>query len=169
MTFWETVSASGFGAFFGFLGALAVFLIQEWNKRRRLNVATVQNLKYEITYNVNLYEKFEEQIQSCIEAISNDSRAIYLNLDYEFVGTHFAKQFYQNGLLREYFYPEDMRRWNVMLNQIGSGAETYVTECVDQWREHKGIEKESVYRALKHEKDQITYAKEMSEYIQGKL
>jgi len=169
MSFWETVGASGFGAFFGFLGALAVFLVQEWKKRRRLDAAIVQNLKLEIAYNVNLYEKFEEQIQSCIEAISNDSRTVYLNLDYEFVGAHFAKQFYQNGLLLKYFHPEDMRRWNVMLNQVGSGADAYVGECVDQWREDKGIEKESVYKALKHEKDQITYAKEMSEYIQGKL
>ena len=169
MSFWQTVAASGFGAFFGFLGALAVFLVQEWQKNHRRDAAIVQNLKLEIDYNVNLYEKFEKQIQDCIEAISNDSKALYLNLDYQFVGTHFAKQFYQNGLLLKYFHPEDMRRWNIMLNQIGTGTDTYVCECVDKWREDKEIKKEDVYKALKHEKSQISYAKEMSEYIKSKL
>jgi len=169
MSFWQTVAASGFGAFFGFLGALAVFLVQEWQKNRRRDAAIVQNLKLEIDYNVNLYEKFQKQIQDCIEAISNDSKALYLNLDYQFVGTHFAKQFYQNGLLLKYFHPEDMRRWNIMLNQIATGADTYVCECVDKWREDKEIKKEDVYNALKHEKSQISYAKQMSEYIKSKL
>ena len=169
MTFCESALASSIGAFVGFVGALLIFFVKEWwqNKVRRTSI--VENLKLEIAYNINLYEEFEKQIQNCIEALSNDSRSLYLNLDYDFVGTHFAKQFYQNGLLLKYFHPEDMRRWNVMLTKIGAGADKYVTACVDQWREEKVIDKEEVYKALKHEKDKVTYAKEMSEYIRSKL
>lgn len=169
MSFWESALASSIGAFVGFVGALLIFFIKEcWqNKIRRISI--VQNLKLEIAYNINLYEEFDKQLQNCIEAISNDSRSLYLSLDYDFVGTHFAKQFYQNGLLLKYFHPEDMRRWNVMLTQISAGADKYVTECVDQWREKKEIDKEEVYKALKHEKNQVAYAKEMSEYIRSKL
>ena len=123
----------------------------------------------EITYNINLYEKCEKSVQDCIEAISNGSRSVFLKLDYNFVGTFFAIQFYQSGLLLKYFHPEDMRRWNVMLNQIGAGAEAHVTNCVTQWREKKGITQEAVYNALKYEKSQIAYAKKMSEYILEKL
>ena len=169
MGFWESTLASSIGAFVGFVGALIIFFIKEWWQNGVRRTSTVENLKLELAYNINLYEGFEKQIQECIEAISNDSRSLYLNLDYEFVGSHFAKQFYQNGLLLKYFQPEDMRRWNVMLNQIGTDGDKYVTDCVDQWREEKEIEKEPVYKALKHEKDQVSYAKEMSEYIRNKL
>ena len=169
MSFEESVIASSIGAFIGFLGALIIFFIKEWWQNRSRNSSIVSNLKLELTYNINLYEKFESQIQDCIEGISNESRSLYIDLDYDFIGTHFAKQFYQNGLLLKYFHPEDMRRWNVILNQVGSGADKYVTDCVDQWREEKEIERETVFKALKHEKQQVSYAKEMSEYIQGKL
>ena len=169
MSFWESALASSIGAFVGFVGALIIFFIKEWRQNKVRRTSIVENLKLEIAYNINLYEKFEKQIQNCIEDISNDSKSLYLNLDYDFVGTHFAKQFYQNGLLLKYFHPEDMRRWNVMLTQIGAGADKYVTECVDKWREEKEIKKEEVYKALKHEKEQVTYAKDMSEYIRSKL
>jgi len=169
VSFEESALASSIGAFIGFLGALIVFFIKEWWQTSIRKRSVVKNLKLELTYNINLYEKFEEQIQECIEAISNGNRSLYLNLDYDFVGTHFAKQFYQNGLLLKFFHPEDMRRWNVMLTLIGTGADKHVTDCVDQWREEKEIEQEAVYEALKHEKKQVSYAKEMSEYIQGKL
>ena len=120
-------------------------------------------------YNINLYEKCESEIQNCIEAISNDSRDIYLSLDYHFVARFFARQFYNEGLLLKYFHPEDMRRWNVILTQIDEGSDAHVTDCVDKWREKQEIERESVFRALKHEKKQVSYAKEMSEYILAKL
>ena len=169
MTFWESAAAASIGAFVGFLGALLIFFIKEKWQQAVLRKSIVDNLKLEISYNINLYDEFENQIQNCIEALSNDSRGLYLNLDYDFVGTHFAKQFYQNGLLLAYFHPEDMRRWNVMLTKIGAGADKYVTDCVDQWREEKEIAKEEVYRALKQEKEHVAYAKEMSKYIQSRL
>lgn len=169
MSFCQSVLSSSIGAFIGFLGAIVVFFIKEWWQNANRNKSIIENLKLELTYNINLYEKYEAQIQECIEAISIDGRTVYLNLDYNFVGTYFAKQFYNNGLLLKYFHPEDMRRWNVMLTQIGAGAENHVINCVDQWREKKEIEKEIVYNALKHEKSQITYAKEMSQYILQKL
>lgn len=169
MTFQESIIATSIGAFIGFLGALIIFFIKEiWQYLVRKN-STIKNLKMELAYNIILYDNFEEKIQECIEALSNDSRSIYLNLDYDFVGTYFAKQFYQSGLLLKYFHPENMRKWNIMLSQIGSGSEKYVIDCVDDWREQKEIEKNTVYKALNHEKKQIKYAKEMSEYIQNRL
>ncbi|WP_304511723.1 hypothetical protein [Desulfobacula sp.] len=169
MTFWESALSASIGAFIGFIGALIIFFIKEiWQQKIR-TTSTVKNLKMELAYNINLYEKCEKSVQECIEAISNGSRSLYLKLDYNFVGVFFATQFYQSGLLLKYFHPEDMRRWNVMLNQIGAGADAHVANCVKQWREEEDIKQETVYNALKHEKSQISYAKEMSEYILAKL
>jgi len=169
MTFLESVISSSIGAFVGFLGALIIFFVKEWWQTNTNKTSIIENLKLELTYNITLYNDFEQKVQECIEAISNDSKSVYLTLDYDFIGTHFAIQFYRNGLLLKYFHPEDMRRWNVMLTLIGEGAEKHVVECVDQWRDNEGTEKENVYRALNHEKKQLAYAREMSQYILKKL
>ena len=169
MTFEQSVIASGvggaIGAFIGFLGALMIFFLKENRQKENLRKSTIANLKLELAYNINLYNDFENKIQKCIEALSNKSRAIYLTLDYQFIGTFFAIQFYQSGLLLKYFHSEDMKKWNIMLTQIGAGAEKHVTDCVTQWREGKDIEQEKVYSALDFEKTQINYAKEMSQYL----
>ncbi len=169
MSFGESVLSSSIGAFGGFLGALIVFFIKERCQCSIRKRSTIENLKLELTYNINLYEKFEKQIQDSFEDISRDKRKVHLTLNYHFVATCFAKQFYEYGLLLKHFHVEDMRRWNVIVTQISDGAEKHVIECVDQWRENKGIKKETVCDALKYEKAQIAYAKEMSEYILKRL
>jgi len=85
------------------------------------------------------------------------------------VARTFSVQFYNEGLLLKYFHPEDMRRWNAVLAEVGAASDTYVTECVARWRENREITKEDAYNALKPEKDKINYTKDMSEYILGKL
>ncbi|MBK9586444.1 MAG: hypothetical protein KA099_00585 [Alphaproteobacteria bacterium] len=156
-------------AFLGFLSAIAVFFIKECWESRKNKKTTIENLKLEITYNINLYDKFEKEIQDCIEALSNDQRNIYLHLDYAFVATTFAKAFYNSGLLLKYFHPEDMHRWNVMLSQISDGGQNYIVDCTTLWRDNENIKKEELYKSLKHEKNQIVYAKEMSQYILAKI
>ena len=168
MSFWETALSSSLGAFVGFLGALIIYFIKEFRSRVARQKAVVSNLKYELTYNINLYSKFEGQIQDCIEAISNDSHDTYLSLDYDFIARHFARQFYNEGILPKYFHPEDVRRWNIVLSSVSDGSQAYVIESVEKWRE-QNIEKEKVFKSLKHEKTQVAYAREMSEYILKKL
>jgi hypothetical protein len=84
---------SALGPFIGFVGALILFFLKEYFNKVKQEKAIVKNLIYELKYNLNLYEKLEGQIQDCIEGISNDKRSVYLNLDYDFVGRHFAQQF----------------------------------------------------------------------------
>jgi len=159
---------SALGPFIGFVGALILFFLIEYFNKAKQEKSIVKNLTYELKYNLNLYEKFEEQIQECIEGISNDKRNVYLNLDYDFVGRYFALQFYRQGGISKFFHHEDMRRWNISLTSISEGGEKYVTDSVDKWRDSE-IEKSEVFDALNYEKTQIKYAKEMSEYILNKL
>ena len=165
MTFWQSAISSSLGAFIGFIGALIIFFLKEKRKTQIEDTATVQNLKMELNYNLTLYDKYEHNVQECIEGLSHEKKGPYLKLDYNFIGTFFAKQFYRRGLLLKYFHSEDMRRWNIMLNQISEGSEKYVTDCVDQWRKGEDIPQETVDSALKLEKDHLNYAKKMTKYI----
>ena len=169
MTFWESVISTSIGAFIGFLGALMIFFIKEKRVSTQRKKSTTGNLKLEIQYNLLLFQKFEGQFQDCIEAISNKSRDVFLNLAYDFVFLQFAQQFYAEGLLLKYFHPEDMYQWNNMLSHFDEGAAKYVSQCVDKWREGDDIDQNTVFKALKDEKKWVEHAKKMSVYILNKL
>jgi len=146
-----------------FVGIRQIILLDK-NYHKRKNVSGLY-----LPIKNTTFSDIEKHIQECIDAVSNDSKSIFLKLDYEFVASHFAKKFYESGLLLKYFHPEDMRRWNAILSLVGSGADKCVTDTVDQWCEGKETKKDEVYKVLKHEKDQVVYAREMSEHILKKL
>lgn len=168
MTYWEHVTATAIGALLGFLFGLALFWIKErlvdTDQRRK----AIKNLLYEFEYNLNLFEEYKKKLTECIEAVSSDKRKIYLNLDYDFVGRHFARRFYNEGYLSDFLHQEDMKRWNIFLSKLSPGSEVYVEEEVDKWREKNG-DKESVYNALKSERDQIQFAIDMIEYLKTRI
>ena len=168
MTYWEHVTATAIGALLGFLFGLALFWIKErWFNTDQRKKA-VKNLLYEFEYNLNLFEEYKKKLTGCIEALSADKRKIYLNLDYDFVATHFSRRFYNEGYLSDFLHQEDMKRWNIFLSKLSPGSETYIEEEVDKWRE-KGGDKESVYNALKNERDHIQFAIDMIEYLKTRI
>ena len=168
MTYWEHVTATAIGALLAFLFGLTLFWIKErWADTDQRKKA-IKNLLYEFEYNLNLFEEYKKKLTECVEAVSSDKRKIYLNLDYSFVGIHFARRFYNEGYLSYFLHQEDMRRWNIFLSKLSPGSETYVEEEVDKWRE-KEVERESVYNALKNERDNIQFAIDMIEYLKTRI
>jgi hypothetical protein len=168
MTYWEYVTATAIGALLAFLFGLTLFWIKErWVDTDQRKKA-IKNLLYEFEYNLNLFEEYKKKLTECIEAVSADKRKIYLILDYDFVGTYFAKRFYNEGYLSDFLHQEDMKRWNIFLSNLSPGGETYVKEEVDKWREKDG-DKESVYSALKNERDNIQFAIDMIEYLKTRI
>lgn len=168
MKYWEHVTATAIGALLGFLFGLALFWIKERLADTDQRKKAIKNLLYEFEYNLNLFEEYKKKLTECIEAVSADKRKIYLNLDYDFVGTHFARRFYNEGYLSDFLHQEDMKRWNIFLSKLSPGSETHVEEEVDKWRE-KESDKESVYNALKNERDHIQFAIDMIEYLKTRI
>ena len=157
------------GPFIGFLGALILFFIKEkWTSLCKKR-ASISNLKLEIQYNLNLYSDFIEQLSGAIGAVSSGSKHVYVRLDYDFIATFFAKEYYNSGLLLTAFHAEDVKRWNVMLNSLSAGYEQKVLDSLEEWRMEKGISQDEIYHVLDHELKQVKYAKEMSEYVLNKL
>lgn len=168
MTFVQSVWAALIGSFGGFLGALVLFWIKvSWDESRK-EKSLVKNLNYEFDYNINLLKKYDDQLTKCIEAVSADSKEIYLSIDYAFIGRHFAILFYQQGFISNYLHVEDMKRWNDFLSTLGEGSEAYVNEIVEKWRSDEAT-KDQIFKALKHERAQIQNAKELCEYLKQKI
>ncbi len=168
MTFQEQVVATLIGTSGGFIGSLLLFWIKQFAEKKSKEKTLVRNLHYEIEYNVHLLKGYEAQLTECIEAVGADGKQTYLSIDYSFVARHFSIQFYREGLISRFLHPEDMKRWNGFLSTLGEGSEAHVTEILEKWRNNE-IEKEKVFKALKHERDQVKYAREMSEYLKQKI
>jgi len=168
MTYWEHVTATAIGALLGFIFGLALFWIKERLVNSDQRKKAIKNLLYEFEYNLSLFEEYKKQLTKRIEDVSAEKRKIYLNLDYSFVGIHFARRFYNEGYLSDFLHQEDMKRWNVFLSKLSPGSETYINEEIDKWREKDG-DKESVYNALKNERNNIQYAIDMIEYLKTRI
>ncbi len=168
MTFVQYVLAALIGSFGGFLGALALLWIKVSRDESRKEKSLVKNLNYEFDYNINLLNKYDDQLTRCIEVVSADNKETYLSIDYTFIGRHFAILFYREGFISNYLHVEDMKRWNDFLSTLGEGSEAYVNEIVEKWRSDEAT-KDQTFKALKHERDKIQYAKELCEYLKQKI
>lgn len=168
MTLAQYVAAAFIGSFVGFLGALGMLWIKSWFDDSRKEKFLVKNLHFEIEYNTNLLTKYHDQITACIEAVSADSKEVYLSIDYSFVARHFSIRFYQEGLISKYLHVEDVKRWNDFLSALSEGSEAYANETVEKWRKDEAT-KDQTFKALRHERDQIQYAKELCTYLRQKI
>jgi len=152
----------------GFIGALLLLWIKQFAEKRSKEKTLVRNLRYEIEYNIHLLKGYETQLTGCIEAVGADGKQTYLSIDYSFVARHFSIQFYREGLISKFLHPEDMKRWNAFLSTLGEDSQEYVQDILEKWRKSE-VEKEDVFKALKHERDQVKCAQEMSEYLKQKI
>ena len=168
MTFVQQVIATLIGTFAGFVGSLLLFWIKESYQNKNKEEALIKNLNYEFDYNINLLNKYETDLTQCIESVGADSKSVYSTIDYKKVAYFFAVQFYKEGLITKYLHPEDMKRWNDFLSSLSEGSENYIIDKLEQWRNSK-IDKELVFKALKLERDQVKYAREMCEYLKSKI
>lgn len=168
MTFTQQIIAALIGSFGGFLGALGMLWAKSWFDESHKEKTIIGNLHYELDYNINLLNKYNDQITQCIEAVSADSKESYLTLDYAFVARHFSIQFYREGLVSKFLHVEDVKRWNDFLSTLSDGSETYVMETVEKWRNNEAT-KDQVFKALKHERGQIQYASELCNYLKQKI
>jgi len=168
MTFNQQVIATLIGSFCGFLAALAMLWVKEWFHDSRKEKSLIKNLRYEIEYNINLLNKYEDQLTKCIEAVGADTREVYLTVNYALIARYFSIQFYREGLVSKYLHIEDVKRWNDFLSTLNEGSDAHVSDTLENWRKNKA-NKEQVFKALRHERDQIGYAKELSEYLKQKI
>lgn len=172
MTFNQQVVATCIGAFagafFGFVASLIVFWIKEAAQKSSYEKVLIQNLRYELDYNINLYQKYITEITGAIEAVGADNKSIFLNLNYSSIARFFAVQFYQAGLLKKFFHCEDMKRWNDFLLNLREGGETYIMNRMEKWRAGT-IRKDEAHAALNLERKHIQYALDMTNYIKQKI
>lgn len=167
MTFLQTVLAALIGSFGGFLGALGMLWIKTRFDNSRRESFLVENLHYELDYNIHLLTKYCKQVTENIEAVSSGSKEIYLSIDYSLIARHFSILFYREGLISKYFHVEDVKRWNDFLSMFGEGSEAYANEIVEKWRSDEATNNQT-FKALKYERDQIANAIELCTYFKEK-
>ncbi|WIM05166.1 MAG: hypothetical protein OHM77_10725 [Candidatus Nitricoxidivorans perseverans] len=168
MTFTQQIVATLIGSFCGFLAALLMLWIKRWFDDRTKEGSLLKNLRYEIAYNINLFAKYEEQLTKAIESVGADAKDVYVAIDYALIARYFSIQFYREGLVSKYLHFEDVKRWNDFLSTLSEGSEAHLNESLEAWRTSTA-DKEKTFKVLRHEREQVRYAKELSEYIKAKI
>ena len=157
------------GAFVGFVGSLILFWVKEGLTKKAQDKSLRKNLIYELSYNIDLFERYEVGITRSIEIVNSGSLLVpHLSLDYQQIAHYFAHQFYQAGLLQKYFEIADMRRWNDYMLQLQPGSQVYVQTCLRELRQGK-LEKEDAIAALTAEMGYVTEARKTSDYIRTRI
>ena len=64
--------------------------------------------------------------------------------------------------------PENVRNWNIYLDELGESNHTYITEEIEKWRDGLAI-KNKVLKALENEKEAVQYGIDYSEWVLLKL
>ncbi len=165
---WVQIINTAVGAFLGFLSGLIIYWLKTRAGLSKQRKNAIKNLRYELEYNLGLCEEFKGKVSETIETVNSENHSVYLTLDYEFIGSYFAKQFYNGGYLSEFLHQDDMKKWNVFLSRLSAGSEAHIEETLEQWRKFK-IDKETVVTSLNLERKDIEFAKEMTEYLLQKI
>ncbi len=168
MCWWQQILTTAIGAFLGFASGLTLFWIRESVESKQKKQKAIKNLLYEFEYNLSLFKDYTKKITECMESVSADKRKVYLDLNYEFMGVHFAKKFYDEGYLSEFLHQDAMKKWNHFLSKLSPGSEQHVLDEVDKWREGTGSKVE-LHDTLKHERGEIEYAISMIEYLKTRI
>ena len=168
MTYGQQITATLIGTSAGFCGSVILFWLKElWQGSRRKR-AIIKNLDYEFDYNINLLNKYDKDLTTCLEKIAADSKVVYCSIQYSKIFKYFANQLYTEGLFSKYLHPEDMKRWNDFLTTLSAGSENYFLEMLDKWRKSETT-KTDVHAAVEQERTNIRYAREITEYLKGKI
>ncbi len=138
MCWWQQILTTAIGAFLGFASGLTLFWIKESVESTHKKQKAIKNLLYEFEYNLTLLADYKKKITECMESVSAEKRKVYLDLNYEFMGVHFAKRFYNEGYLSDFLHQDDMKQWNHFLSKLSPGSEQLVLDEVEKWREGAG-------------------------------
>ncbi len=130
--------------------------------------AIIKNLGFEFDYNINLLNKYDKDLTTCLEKIAADSKVVYSSIQYSKIFKYFANQLYTEGLFSKYLHPEDMKRWNDFLTTLSAGSENYFLEMLDKWRKSETTKTE-VHAAVEQERTNIRDAREITKYLKGKI
>lgn len=168
MTYTQQIIATLIGTFVGFIGSLTLFWIKEWSQKKKQQKSLVEHLLYEFDYNISLLSKYEADLSKCIEAINADSRSVFTTVQYDKIARYFSIQFYREGLVMKYLHPEDVKNWNDFLSSLGEGAEAYILDTLEKWRD-SNIDKQKAFKAIEHERNHVEYARKMCEYLKAKI
>lgn len=168
MEFYQQLFFTCTASILGFCFALFLFFLQNKCQDKKNEKALVRNLIFEVKYNIHYLQKCLEQINECIEKVAEDSTDTYLNIDYNFIGRYHTKRFYNEGLISKYFIPENVRNWNIYMDELGESNHKYISEEIEKWRDGLTI-KSKVLKELEEEKGHIQYGIHYSEWVLLKL
>lgn len=123
----EPTLAMNWSWFWGFVGAIGVFIFQEMVRSYFAKLEIIKSLKYELDSNLRLLDEFEGAVKEPFREFQiEDFRPAYDTLE-----THFARQFYRSGLCSLYLSVEDVLEWKRTRTMQENGMDTETANAIN--------------------------------------
>jgi hypothetical protein len=113
--------------FWGFVGAIGVFIFQEMVRSYFAKLEIIKSLKYELDTNLRLLDEFEGAVKEPL----NEENAVGSRPAYGMLETHFATEFYRSGLCFLYLSVEDVVEWKATLIMQENGMDTDTANAIN--------------------------------------
>jgi len=155
MTFKEYAIATFIGSFSAFVLAIILFLITNWLTAKKVRKSYKKLLKREFSYNIELLQKWLNEITDVLGKISADDRNIFNYFKYTYFQVYFLNESFKLGIVYELFKKDkDISQLSDMLGFFSVGGEQLMNNHITSWRTNQ-IDKKTITTKIQYEKTKI--------------
>jgi len=166
MTFKEQIIATFIGSLLAFIFAIILFLITNRLTAKKARKSYKKLLKREFSYNIELLQKWLNEINDTLGKISADDKNIFKYFKYTYFQVYFLNECFKYGIVYELFKKDkDIAKLNAMLGFFSIGGEQLINNTITSWKTNQ-IDKKAITTKMQYEKTKIDeYCKYLQECV----
>lgn len=155
MNFNEQIIATFIGSFLAFIFAIILFLVTNWLTAKKARKSYKQLLKREFSYNVELLQKWLNELTDVLGKISADDKNIFNYFKYTYFQVYFLNECFKYGIVYELFKKDkDIENLNAMLGFFNPGGEQVINNDITSWKTNQ-IDKKNITSRIQYQKKKI--------------
>jgi hypothetical protein len=127
----------GFGVFLGVLAGTAITILTKLFFIRRTEIRNLENLKFEIEFNIKRIDKWLIEIRKYRNAVNGDSLSDYYGyFDLASFLSPTLNNMYNNGSLYKYFNHDDIETLQEIYSEFSEGMEDNLNNQIEKNKEY---------------------------------
>ena len=139
---------------------IALFYISEKIKSIYEIKSIKKYFKRELTYNLNLLEQWEKQIDSIILKIATNKNNISEYIKYSDYQRTFTQECFSKGILYDELNDDEIANLNKILIHFNFHGESYINDLITAWKNNETERKEEIEKMIEfHKKSILDYKK----------
>jgi len=173
MVFKEQILASFIGTVFGFIFAIACFLLTYYIQRKLANNVFKKHLRREFRYDIKLIKDWIETIEKVLRKVTAKDKQVYYYIKYSDLARYFMDESFKLGLIYNLFSDEQVFALNKLVTHCSIGTEQYINNKIIAWKSCPATEEDKqqkeLLEAFEYQKDELSKFKKLLDELLEKL